>query len=461
MKTHIDYTKINKSLIYKERTNLEDFIRANDLNAIIIENMQEIDFLMYEEFELHALACMNEAYYYCTLIMLEKFPMWRWPFFRDSPKKLGRFHKHNYPPAEQSFYEETYQVIVLSIVNILLQHVSEDWQRTQEKFLGKIEDCLKKSYVRRDPQGWLESKNLYSIYEKLSRGTAQEIVLPPTEFSPRYIGDEDIPLDTWVDDIDYTIEAIKRIPTEKAKLHILDKLIKQLKSYIKIDSEDGFYEMSPKYNAALNNLKKLRDNIHLEEASSQILKNQSPMLSNIIAHAEKLPVNGNEVSELKAENTKLRNQVKKLEEENKRLQEDKTAPVSDDNIRLIAENNELLNKISDLKEELREERAKTTDAQLIQQLKNQKEMHEAMIVELLQPAFYGTSDYVLEFLKDIKNLDSQGVTDVVRQRVKDNKILPSKKGRFMWQILKAAKLYDRTEQNWNAALRKEAEDDEE
>ena len=344
MKTHIDYTKINKSLIYKERTNLEDFIQSNDLNAIIIENMQEIDFLMYEEFELHALACMNEAYYYCTLIMLEKFPMWRWSFFCDSPKKLGSFRKHKYPPAVQFFYEETYQVIVLSIVNILLQHVSEDWQRTQEKFLGKIEDCLNEDKEKRDSQGWLRSKNLYSIYEKLSRGTAQEIVLPPTEFSPRYIGDEDIPLDTWVKDIDYTIEAIKSIPTEKEKLHILNNLIKQLKSYIKIANEDGYYNMSPKYNAALNDLKELRDNIHLEETSSQILKNQSPMLSNIIAHAEKRPVvNGNEVSELKAENTKLRNQVKKLEEELKNRP--KESPANED------ANNNLKEDIDKLKQE--------------------------------------------------------------------------------------------------------------
>lgn len=343
MNTHIDYTKINKSLIYKERTNLEDFIRANDLNAIIIENMQDIDFLMYEEFELHALDCMNEAYYYCTLIMLEKIPMWRWPFYRDSPKKLGSIHKHNYPPAEQLFYEETYQVIVLSIVNILLQHVSEDWQRTQEKFLGKIEDCLKEKKKKGDSQGWLRLKNLYPIYAKLSRGTAQEIVLPPTEFSPRYIGDEDIPLDTWVDDIDYTIEAIKSIPTEKAKLHILDKLIKQLTSYIKIAIKDGYDEMILKYNAALNDLNKLLDNIHFEETSSQVLKNQSPMLSNIITHAEKLPVNGNEVSELKAENTKLRNQVKKLEEELKNRP--KESPANED------ANNNLKEDIDKLKQE--------------------------------------------------------------------------------------------------------------
>lgn len=347
MNTHIDYTKINKSLIYKERTNLEDFIRANDLNAIIIENMQEIDFLMYEEFELHALACMNEAYYYCTLIMLEKIPMWRWSFFRESPKKLGSIQKHRYPLAEQLFYEETYQVIVLSIVNILLQHVSEDWQRTQEKFLGKIEDCLNEDKEKHDPRGWLSSKNLYPIYEKLSRGTAQEIVLPPTEFSPRYIGDEDIPLDTWFKDIDYTIEAIKSIPTEKAKLHILDKLIKQLKSYIKITIEDRYYNKSPdwdiQYNSALNDLKELRDNIHLEETSSQILKNQSPMLSNIITHTEKRPVNGNEISELTAENTKLRNQVKKLEEELKNRP--KESPANEDT------NNNLKEDIDKLKQE--------------------------------------------------------------------------------------------------------------
>ena len=68
------------------------------------------------------------------------------------------------------------------------------------------------------------------------------------------------------------------------------------------------------------------------------------MLSNIIAHAEKRPVvNGNEISELKAENTKLRNQVKKLEEELKNRP--KESPANED------ANNNLKEDIDKLKQE--------------------------------------------------------------------------------------------------------------
>ena len=54
----------------------------------------------------------------------------------------------------------------------------------------------------------------------------------------------------------------------------------------------------------------------------------------------------------------------------------------------------------------------------------------------------------------IQGLDNQGVTDVARQFYHDKKICESKKGRFIWRILTAAKMYDRVEQNWTAALRK-------
>ena len=79
---------------------------------------------------------------------------------------------------------------------------------------------------------------------------------------------------------------------------------------------------------------------------------------------------------------------------------------------------------------------------------------EEMLVELLKPAFYNIEDDARDFLRRINGLDNQGVTDVARQFVKDKKITPSKKGRFIWQYLHAAKLYHATEQNWTAAMRK-------
>ena len=83
-----------------------------------------------------------------------------------------------------------------------------------------------------------------------------------------------------------------------------------------------------------------------------------------------------------------------------------------------------------------------------------KEIHENTLVVLLKPAFYNIEDDARDFLRRIQGLDNQGVTDVARQFYHDKKISESKKGRFIWRILTAAKMYDRVEQNWTAALRK-------
>ena len=80
------------------------------------------------------------------------------------------------------------------------------------------------------------------------------------------------------------------------------------------------------------------------------------------------------------------------------------------------------------------------------------EMKE-MIVELLKPIFYGSEDDVIDFLDLIKGKDDITITDIVHQWVKNKKITDKSKGRPLWQVLHAAKLYRATEQNWNTALR--------
>lgn len=95
-----------------------------------------------------------------------------------------------------------------------------------------------------------------------------------------------------------------------------------------------------------------------------------------------------------------------------------------------------------------QQRAEESDEQLRNELNQIKKDYEDTLVELLKPAFYNIDDDARDFLKRIRGLDSWGVVAVARQFVKDNKIIPRHKKSFIWKILKAAKLYDKTEQNW-------------
>ena len=96
-----------------------------------------------------------------------------------------------------------------------------------------------------------------------------------------------------------------------------------------------------------------------------------------------------------------------------------------------------------------------SDEQYNIEINRLKGVHEDTLVKLLKPAFFNIEDDARDFLKRIQGLDNQGVTDVARQFLHDRKITPSKKGRFIWNILTAAKLYTCVEQNWTAALRKD------
>ena len=217
----MDYTKIARSLLYRERKGLEEFIQDNDLNAIIVENMQEINVLMINDFEQRALTCLNAAYYICTLILLEKFPAWRLPFIRDYPRGLERKHA------------QEYKSIVLTLVYILLTHYTdEEWQLRNEKFLHTMKDEVVDGRLHVRVINVNSRKNINSkqdinfIYYDLTRGTDQEIALSPDEFAPRniieimdeclFMPHSDLPF-IFAKDIDYVIPAIFNTCPEETK----------------------------------------------------------------------------------------------------------------------------------------------------------------------------------------------------------------------------------------------------
>jgi hypothetical protein len=82
----------------------------------------------------------------------------------------------------------------------------------------------------------------------------------------------------------------------------------------------------------------------------------------------------------------------------------------------------------------------------------QKDMKE-MIIEMLKPIFKDSADVAIEFLDMVNGKADMSISNIVYQWVKQKKISERSKGRPLWRVLHAAKLYRATEQNWNTALR--------
>ena len=109
-----------------------------------------------------------------------------------------------------------------------------------------------------------------------------------------------------------------------------------------------------------------------------------------------------------------------------------------------------------LKEQIAQQSVVVENTDTMKVLKENERLrkeHEEMIVELLKPIFYNSEQDVKEFLKKIHGRSDIEITDTVYDFLKVRKISEKSKGRPLWIVLHAAKLYRATEQNWNKTLR--------
>lgn len=121
---------------------------------------------------------------------------------------------------------------------------------------------------------------------------------------------------------------------------------------------------------------------------------------------------------------------------------------------LSASNQAKIAELTNENEELKNKFANQNDVvKLESEISRLVKEHEDMIVELLKPIFYGNEKDICEFLKIIEGRKDSEITDVVYDWVDAKKISEKSKGRSLWTILHAAKMYQATEQNWNTALR--------
>lgn len=217
----MDYTKVPRRLLYKERLSLDRFSKENALNAVIIDNMEDIDELLENNFESIALSCMNTAYYICTEVLLDEKPFRRWPVYRDQ--------------AREPSHKLVFQTITLVIVAILLTHYDEEWLQANEKFISKLKEFVRNNYtvglVFDDAKMHAEfDSNAREIHyartiAPLLKGIDQGYHLTHDAFAPRDIRARDISEGDIEDNLDYFVDAIKRIPKRQEQLNYIVKII--------------------------------------------------------------------------------------------------------------------------------------------------------------------------------------------------------------------------------------------
>ncbi len=207
----MDYTKVDKDLIFIDRKSLFDYFNRNELLSIIVENMGCVRPLLTPDFEKHMLACLNMAYYICTISIMEFRPIWRFEDYRLMLDKNLRFN-------------ELERYTVFFLVAILLRHYNKQWQKKNENFILEIENYLK-SYVF--CHLYITNDQRDEICDNLRKGTEKYITLPDDEFAPRSIVDESIQDYLLINNLEYVIDVIERLPPSDLKLRTIDLIEKK------------------------------------------------------------------------------------------------------------------------------------------------------------------------------------------------------------------------------------------
>lgn len=315
----MDYTKVPRELIYRERRSLEEFADNNSLNETLVHNMSHV-YYMKSNFRQRALKCMNTAYYICTLMLREKHPEWSFDdycsiaFCKDNDNKVN-------------------QAITLSLVYIYINGLSEEQcgklqllKNNLDKFINSISNYLQigvpflKDYY-------------YSDALKQVRDGLGCYAIDENEFAFRYIDDEavsDALLEkdfNWPKFTNYWEERSLRDiimtlgNTEEEKNNVINVLL---------ETANGFY-YTKGYNPNIEEVKKKLNCIDEEIRShfnSEIEDEQNDQCTKIGDKSE----DGNNFGNTNADNGQQKKIIKDLERQLKESQatiEDLTQPVEE------------------------------------------------------------------------------------------------------------------------------------
>ena len=124
----MDYTKLPRPLVYKEKTT-EEFMR-DEWNEKLLDTMFAMLFQSMLDAENRMVECLNTAYYLCTIILLDDKPLWR----------KNEYFEKAFPSTNDYGMEIRSMTIGVTSVLLALLGVSEDkkYSTLMNTFLGSI-----------------------------------------------------------------------------------------------------------------------------------------------------------------------------------------------------------------------------------------------------------------------------------------------------------------------------------
>ena len=319
----MDYTKVPRSLIYRDRRSLEEFGVYDEGNIMfpLADAMLHMAIIRHSDSENRALWCMNTAFYICTMILLEKDPRWR----------ISNYETIAIPSWNYSQLE--FKTLTLSLVVLLLSFLKNPL-RAAHPYGDK---------VRKDILAWLKKGFMYDELEfKITTGSHIHYIIPNSTFAPRYIDKEAVhdalavESFNWVQFVNYFEErSVRDIvkafgSTEEEKHNVVD-LLRQ--------ASHGFYTAG--YNDYPEKVDKLLDDIDKE-----IFLDFNPDNEREIKEEDKaeliIPI---DPEPYEARIKELEEEIEKLKSENKELKEQQPSADNHDEI------DELKEEIANLKKE--------------------------------------------------------------------------------------------------------------
>lgn len=166
----MDYTKIPRSLIYKEHTNLNDLgvETPGTLNHYLFSQMRKMTLLRCGDAKEIALRCFNNAYYICTLIQLDEFP----DLSVDKYEALLL-------PDMIPFPEDVYQAS-MALVCVLLAAYDDKYKQKDEPLIESIHHWTSHNK-------WMNSSAHKSFKDIIEKCSPDGFSLAPDTFAPRDI----------------------------------------------------------------------------------------------------------------------------------------------------------------------------------------------------------------------------------------------------------------------------------
>lgn len=206
----MDYTEVPRSLIFKDRTSLNDFgvLDVGTINNYLFTQMRKLTLLRCGDAKEIALQCFNNAYYICTLIQLDEFP----DLCMDKyEKKLLE--------VKIPFSEDVYQAS-MALVCVLLAAYDDKYKQKDNPVIESIHHWTSSNK-------WTGSLNHKSFEDIIEKCCTDSFHFAPNAFAPRDITEviNNVSVDNLVKGKEYVSERLVLIGDKSCRNKILDKVM--------------------------------------------------------------------------------------------------------------------------------------------------------------------------------------------------------------------------------------------